>query len=521
MGWWNGSRPVFAQSIRQIPLTVSLFDADNKAITNGSYEVRFGIYSVNRTVSDAYPSNLDAGARFWEETQTVEVKNGVFRVFLGDVIPLPATLNFNQGEYFLGVRIGTDSEMVPRKRLGSVPSALNAVNSSNSESLRGYIPGTQGGNLLILNGRGQVDLRQLPIGQGTRQLVLGDDARLHDQNTDTGTDSEVFTIGDGLGIGGNFDVRVSDAATGPAMRYSGSTGTWQISNDGITFSSIATSVSGSSLPLSGGTMTGNIIFAPTQLFTNLINLGGDTVGNYVAALSGGNGISVSGSGVESATPVISLNLLSSVDGTGLTSSASGFEFAGAGADQLALLQGCANGQGFAWNDASNLWECANFAAGLTGTGTPGYVAYWGGPSSLGSEQYLDTSRGGTGLSGSSAANGTLLIGNGTGYTLATLTQGNGVSITNASGNITLAVSSSVPTSVTNDTNVTGSIAGNTLTLGWAGQLVVSRGGTGAATFTSNGVLYGNGAGAIQATAAGTSAQFLVANGSGVPTFVSM
>jgi hypothetical protein len=52
-------------------------------------------------------------------------------------------------------------------------------------------------------------------------------------------------------------------------------------------------------------------------------------------------------------------------------------------------------------------------------------------------------------------------------------------------------------------------------------LGVAQGGTGAATFTSNGVLYGNGAGAIQATAAGTSAQFLVANGSGVPVFVSM
>ncbi|MBK9483051.1 MAG: hypothetical protein IPO02_13955 [Bacteroidetes bacterium] len=55
----------------------------------------------------------------------------------------------------------------------------------------------------------------------------------------------------------------------------------------------------------------------------------------------------------------------------------------------------------------------------------------------------------------------------------------------------------------------------------AATLGVAQGGTGAATFTSNGVLYGNGAGAIQATAAGTSAQFLVANGSGVPTFVSM
>ena len=162
----------------------------------------------------------------------------------------PVNLNFDQGGYFLGVRIGTDSEMIPRKRLGSVPSALNAVNASNSESLRGYIPGTQSGNLLILSGKGLVDLKQLPTGKGAKQLVLGNDARLHDQNTDTGTDSEVFTIGDGLGIGGDFDVRVSDAVTGPALRYSGSTGAWQISNDGVTFSSIATSVSGSFLSLS-------------------------------------------------------------------------------------------------------------------------------------------------------------------------------------------------------------------------------------------------------------------------------
>jgi hypothetical protein len=239
MGWWNSSRPVFAQSIRQIPLTISLFDADNKIITNGSYEVRFGIYSVNRTVSDSYPSNLDAGNRLWEESQTVEVKNGVLRVFLGDATPFPSSLNFNQGEYFLGVRIGTDSEMIPRKRLGSVPSALNAVNSLNSESIQGLVPGTQSGNLLVLSGKGLIDLKQLPTGAGAKQLVLGDDARLHDQNTDTGTDSKVFTIGDGLGLGSDFDVRVSDSTSGPALRYSGSTGTWQISNDGIIFSSIA------------------------------------------------------------------------------------------------------------------------------------------------------------------------------------------------------------------------------------------------------------------------------------------
>lgn len=50
--------------------------------------------------------------------------------------------------------------------------------------------------------------------------------------------------------------------------------------------------------------------------------------------------------------------------------------------------------------------------------------------------------GGTGINGSSAANGTLLIGNGTGYTLATLTASTGVSITNGAGSITIAATGS-------------------------------------------------------------------------------
>lgn len=45
--------------------------------------------------------------------------------------------------------------------------------------------------------------------------------------------------------------------------------------------------------------------------------------------------------------------------------------------------------------------------------------------------------GGSGLDGSSAANGTLLIGNGSGYTLAALTEGQSIGITNGSGTISL------------------------------------------------------------------------------------
>ncbi|HZV13329.1 MAG TPA: hypothetical protein VFA55_08940, partial [Candidatus Kapabacteria bacterium] len=54
---------------------------------------------------------------------------------------------------------------------------------------------------------------------------------------------------------------------------------------------------------------------------------------------------------------------------------------------------------------------------------------------------LPPQNGGTGLDGSAAANGSLLIGNGTGYTLANLTAGNNVSITNSAGGITIAASS--------------------------------------------------------------------------------
>jgi len=50
---------------------------------------------------------------------------------------------------------------------------------------------------------------------------------------------------------------------------------------------------------------------------------------------------------------------------------------------------------------------------------------------------LPVARGGTGVDGSAAANGTLLIGNGTGYTLGTLTAGAGIDIVNGAGSITL------------------------------------------------------------------------------------
>jgi hypothetical protein len=68
---------------------------------------------------------------------------------------------------------------------------------------------------------------------------------------------------------------------------------------------------------------------------------------------------------------------------------------------------------------------------------------------------LGRAQGGTGLS-TAPTNGQLLIGNGAGYTLATLTAGTGLSVTNATGSITIAASGGgLPTvTVTSSTAIT-------------------------------------------------------------------
>ena len=112
--------------------------------------------------------------------------------------------------------------------------------------------------------------------------------------------------------------------------------------------------------------------------------------------------------------------------------------------------------------------------------------------------------GGTGLA-ATPANGQLLIGNGSGYSLATLTAGSNVTITNSAGAITIAASGGGGGGSVTSVGVSGGTTGlttsggpvttsGTITIG--GTLSVTNGGTGATSLS--GYLYGNGTGAITA-----------------------
>ena len=68
-------------------------------------------------------------------------------------------------------------------------------------------------------------------------------------------------------------------------------------------------------------------------------------------------------------------------------------------------------------------------------------------------------------------------------------------------------------------NVEGNLTGGTVS-SLSAAIAVGDGGTGATSFTSNGILFGNGSGAVQATAAGTDGYFLYSN-AGTPAWTNV
>lgn len=83
---------------------------------NGTVAMTFRLYSV--------PTG---GSALWTETRTgsnaVPVSNGLFHVQLGSLTPISSEIWENE-DLYLGITIGSDSEMSPREQVGDVPSSM-------------------------------------------------------------------------------------------------------------------------------------------------------------------------------------------------------------------------------------------------------------------------------------------------------------------------------------------------------------------------------------------------------------
>ncbi len=90
-----------------------LADNSGNPIADGNYDITFSLYDVSAN-----------GTPLWTEQQPVTVTSGLYSVQLGIITPLDPS-HF-EGERWLGIRVGTDTEMTPRIPVSAVPFALNA-----------------------------------------------------------------------------------------------------------------------------------------------------------------------------------------------------------------------------------------------------------------------------------------------------------------------------------------------------------------------------------------------------------
>jgi microcystin-dependent protein len=117
--WARPLQNTAANSVTTISYQGRLADADGEPLT-GVYNMEFRIY--------AHPT---AGEPLWSEYWTggnaIQVSDGLFNVMLGSIeTGLVAAIQDHE-ELYLGITIDTDSEMLPRIQLGSVPYSMHAL----------------------------------------------------------------------------------------------------------------------------------------------------------------------------------------------------------------------------------------------------------------------------------------------------------------------------------------------------------------------------------------------------------
>ena len=107
-----------------------------------------------------------AGSVIWTETQSsVTTTDGLFSVLLGSVNPISDTV-FSDTVRYLGIKVGSDLELSPRRRIASVAYAHRSSQISTVDGAAG------GGDLLEPIGSTAVEEVELDV-VATKQLERG------------------------------------------------------------------------------------------------------------------------------------------------------------------------------------------------------------------------------------------------------------------------------------------------------------------------------------------------------------
>lgn len=106
--------PALAAVPGVMPYLGRLTDASGNPL-NGSQTITFSLYA-----------DTTGASALWTETRVLTVANGLFSVNLGQATPIPASV-FTGVDRYLGIKVGSDQEMRPLQRLGTVAYAFRSA----------------------------------------------------------------------------------------------------------------------------------------------------------------------------------------------------------------------------------------------------------------------------------------------------------------------------------------------------------------------------------------------------------
>jgi len=136
------SKYAHAAITKEISYQGKLTNSSGVAVADGSYNMVISLYTVASGGTPVWTARGTVGS---PTTRAVTVTNGIFSIMIGDTAAGDNAINLDfNSTYYLGIKVGSDSEMSPRKKVGASGYAFN------SDLLDGLDSATSGANAHIV-----------------------------------------------------------------------------------------------------------------------------------------------------------------------------------------------------------------------------------------------------------------------------------------------------------------------------------------------------------------------------------